>query len=97
MVPINQAMRKCKESNTFLHVSLKDVYKVCDSKPISCKNGAQLCHKSENLVGMTACKIKIKDENIEKCTYNEMKVNDYYTVACILPGGSTKLTPSHLD
>ncbi|XP_030740759.2 ribonuclease 7 [Echinops telfairi] len=89
MINTNQYLKHCKPLNTFVHDSFASVATICQTPIITCKNGCENCHLSQEPVSLTMC------EHISG------KYPDRGTVARDPPqqkdGQESELVPVHLD
>ncbi|XP_003421651.1 ribonuclease K6 [Loxodonta africana] len=95
---VNNYIQHCKPVNTFLHDSFQNVTAVCNLTNITCKNGLNNCHQSQNPVNITHCRLTAG--KYPKCTYKNAALYKSFIVACDPPQTGDPpypLVPVHLD
>ncbi|XP_006883173.1 PREDICTED: ribonuclease 8 [Elephantulus edwardii] len=96
---INKYTKRCKSLNTFIHSSFSNVAATCEAPNVTCKNGRENCHLSQEPAFMTMC--DHVSGRYPDCNYKEKYVDAYFIVACD-PAQQTdyqgyELVPVHFD
>ncbi|XP_007949422.1 ribonuclease 8-like [Orycteropus afer afer] len=99
MESINKYTKHCKYFNTFLHDSFSNVATTCQTPTITCKNGREICHQSQEPVFLTQC--EHVSGRYPDCKYKEKNLDAFFIVASDPPQQKdyleNELVPVHLD
>ncbi|XP_004648647.1 ribonuclease K3-like [Octodon degus] len=99
MIAVNNLIKRCKPTNTFLHDALQNVIDVCKLPMTQCKNGQYNCHQSASPVRMTDC-LLVRPSQFPNCHYTDTDTTKNFKVACDPPQPSDPqypLVPVHFD